>query len=103
MPIPQLPETHIREDIIPLQSDEATLPLKNPETYVPAGTFVQAVMLGGADASAAVNSSSNPVPMLFRITADGTLPNHKKSHLKDCVVTAAVVGDISSERGLIRL
>jgi conjugal transfer pilus assembly protein TraB len=41
--------------------------------------------------------------MLFRIVADGTLPNHKKSHLKDCVVTAAVVGDISSERGQIRL
>ena len=41
--------------------------------------------------------------MLFRIIADGTLPNKHTSHLKDCVVTAAVVGDISSERGQIRL
>lgn len=96
-------EARIREDILPLQSNKEDIPDKNPDTYVPAGTFVQAVMLGGADASAAVNSSANPVPMLFRITAEGTLPNHKKSHLKDCVVTAAVQGDISSERGLIRL
>lgn len=60
-------------------------------------------MLGAADASAGVNGSANPSPLLFRIVAEGTLPNHQKSHLKDCVVTAAVVGDISSERGQIRI
>ena len=97
--------TRIREDILTMNDsmDQKNVPLKNPDTYVPAGTFAKAVMIGGADASAAVNSSANPVPMLFRIVANGTLPNHKTSHLKDCVVTAAVVGDISSERGLIRI
>ena len=96
--------SRIREDVLSLDSTNAeNVPLKNPDSYVPSGTFAKAVMIGGADASAAVNSSANPVPMLFRIVANGTLPNHKKSHLKDCVVTAAVVGDISSERGLIRL
>lgn len=98
---------HIRQDDLSLltisDNEKATEPQKNPDTYVPAGTFVKAVMIGGADASAAVNTQSNPTPMLFRIVAKGTLPNHKKSHLEDCVVTAAVVGDISSERGLIRL
>lgn len=95
----------IREDTLSLSKDqtENSAPLKNPDTYVPAGTFAKAVMIGGADASAAVNAQSNPSPMLFRIVENGTLPNHEKSHLKDCVVTAAVVGDISSERGLIRL
>lgn len=97
----------IREDTLILSISEDKLknkkPLKNPDTYVPPGTFAKAVMIGGADASAAVNAQSNPSPMLFRIVENGTLPNHKKSHLKDCVVTAAVVGDISSERGLIRL
>lgn len=78
-------------------------PKKNPDSFVPAGTFAEAIMLGAADASAGVQAQSNPSPMLFRLVADGTLPNHKKSHLKDCVVTAAVVGDISSERGQIRL
>lgn len=96
----------IREDklsLSPQLTDSDSAPLKNPDTYVPAGSFVEAVMLSGADASAAVNSQSNPEPMVFRLTANGTLPNHKKSHLKDCFVTAAVIGDISSERGKIRL
>lgn len=96
----------IEEDTLNLTKNAAfdkKSPLKNPGTYVPAGTFVKAVMLGGADASAAVNAQANPVPMLFRIIEQGTLPNHQKSHLKNCVVTAAVVGDISSERGMVRL
>jgi conjugal transfer pilus assembly protein TraB len=79
------------------------LPTKNPDSFVPAGTFAEAIMLGAADASAGVNSQSKPIPMLFRIIADGTLPNHKKSHLKNCVAIGAVTGDISSERGEIRV
>lgn len=95
----------IRDDAIILSqpSDSLILPTKNPKDYVPSGTFVKAVTLGGADASAAVNAQSNPQPMLFRIIEDGTLPNNQKSHLKGCLATAAVVGDISSERGFIRL
>lgn len=80
-----------------------TTPSRTPDTYVPAGTFVRAVMIGGADASAGVTSQGNPAPMLFRLLDQGTLPNHHQSHLKDCTTTAAVVGDISSERGQIRL
>ena len=78
-------------------------PSKTPDTFVPAGTFVRAVMLGGADASTGVNSQSNPTPVLFRLLDTGTLPNHHHSHFKDCVATAAAIGDISSERGLMRL
>jgi len=76
---------------------------KNPDNYVAAGTFVRAVMLGGADASAAVNAQANPTPMLFRVLDNGTMPNKQTSHLKGCIATAAVVGDISSERGMVRL
>lgn len=90
-------------DELHLKPSGDQLPKKNADSFVPAGTFAEAIMLGAADASAAVNSQANPSPMLFRVIADGTLPNHKKSHLKDCVATAAVVGDISSERGQIRL
>jgi conjugal transfer pilus assembly protein TraB len=94
----------IREDSLKLIDDEnIRMPFKNPDTYVPSGTFVKAVMLGGADAPAAVTSQSNPKPMVFRVMEQGTLPNHRKSHLKDCTVTAAVAGDISSERGEVRL
>jgi conjugal transfer pilus assembly protein TraB len=93
----------IDNDELKLKSSTEELPKKNPDSFVPAGTFAEAIMLGAADASAGVQAQSNPSPMLFRIIADGTLPNHRKGHLKDCMVTAAVVGDISSERGEIRL
>ncbi len=95
----------IRDDAISLNQPEDTFSLskKNIYDYVPSGTFVKAVALGGADASAAVNAQANPQPMLFRIIEDGTMPNNQKSRLKGCLATAAVVGDISSERGFIRL
>lgn len=77
-------------------------PAKNPDTYVPAGTFVQGIIIEGADAAANVSAQTNPEPMLVRLIANGTLPNRHHSHLKDCVVTLAASGDISSERGKIR-
>ncbi|GAF67735.1 unnamed protein product, partial [marine sediment metagenome] len=100
--------TGISEDILQLTPQNlgfkaSTTPSKNPDTYVPSGTFVRAVMIGGADASAGNTSQNNPTPTLFRIIDPGTLPNHHKSHLKDCVATAAAIGDISSERGQMRL
>jgi conjugal transfer pilus assembly protein TraB len=99
---------NISEDNLKLSSSEVSFGVKNkinktPENYVPSGTFVKAVMIGGADVSAGVMNQANPLPMLFRVLENGTLPNHQQSHLRDCVVTAAVVGDISSERGEIRL
>ena len=60
-------------------------------------------MLGSADVGAGALTQTNPKPMVFRIIDNGILPNGYQSHLKDCLVTAAVVGDISSERGNIRL
>lgn len=94
----------IDTDMLQLQSqNENGIPKKNPDSFVPAGTFIKAVMLGAADAPAGVTSRADPKPLLFRVVDNGTMPNSKKSHLKGCFVTAAVVGDISSERGDIRL
>jgi conjugal transfer pilus assembly protein TraB len=105
---PQNGETGSMQDdavqLKPKQNEPAILiPVKNPDTYVPAGTYVRAVMLGGADASAGVSNQNNPSPTLFRLLDNGMLPNKAKSHLKGCVATAAAIGDISSERGEIRL
>lgn len=100
-PSPQIASTHLH--LAKIQTKLLAKPAKNPDTYVPAGSFVKAVMLGGADVSASATSQTDPTPMLFRLVEEGTLPNQAKSHLKDCVVTAASRGDISSERGLIRL
>lgn len=76
---------------------------KTPETYVPSGSTVNAVLLSGVDASVGVNSSSDPRPVLIRLTGKGSLPNGAYSHLKDCRLTGAAFGDISSSRAHIRL
>lgn len=76
----------------------------NSEHYVPSGTFVRAVILGGADADASVNGQSkNNGVMLFKLLQAGTLPNGQHSRLQGCFVTASSYGDISSERAFVIL
>lgn len=72
------------------------------KNYVPAGSFVRAVMLSGLDAPTGVNNQAEPVPVLLRLTSWGNLPNNATSHIKSCFMTAAGIGDISSERAYIR-
>ena len=74
-----------------------------PDNYVPAGSFALAVMLSGADANAGVSGKSDTTPLTFRILDKGQLPNGQQAHLKGCFVVASVYGDVSSERGEIRL
>lgn len=76
----------------------------NPDHYVPSGTFVRAVVLGGADADASVNGQAkNNGVMLFKLLQPGTLPNGQRSRLQGCFVTASSYGDISSERAYVIL
>jgi conjugal transfer pilus assembly protein TraB len=76
----------------------------SPLKYVPSGTFVRAVVLGGADADASVNGQSkNNGVMLFKLLQPGTLPNGQHSNLQGCFVTASSYGDISSERAYVVL
>ena len=76
----------------------------NPLSYVPSGTFARAIILGGADADASVNGQSkNNGVMLFKLVANGTLPNGQRSHLQGCFVTGSSWGDISSERAYVVL
>lgn len=67
------------------------------------GTFARAVMIGGADANASVNGQSQTTPVLFRIVKPAVLPNGHHINLKGCFVVGTVYGDISSERGEIKL
>jgi conjugal transfer pilus assembly protein TraB len=118
-PLPLLPGAHpkgplnhssswtpsIKSDYLPLTppSADSDTSAKNPKNYVPAGSFVKAMLLSGLDASAGVTSQSQPRPVMLRLLNEGTLPNHQHSHLNDCFVTGAGFGDISSERVYIRL
>lgn len=72
--------------------------IKTPNNYVFSNTFAKAVVLQGADASAGVLSQANPDIMIFQIIDDGVMPNKYRTPLKGCMVSASVIGDISSER-----
>lgn len=72
------------------------------QTYIPAGSYMKALLLNGMDAPTGGQAQSNPAPALLKIIDNGKLPNFFRTQLKDCVVTANGYGELSSERALIR-
>lgn len=76
-------------------------------SYVPAGSYAEAVVLAGADASAGVQSQGDPRPVLLRLTgpAYGAAVDGEASttDLEGCTVTGAAYADLSSEKVYVRL
>jgi conjugal transfer pilus assembly protein TraB len=64
---------------------------------------VKAVVIGGADTSAGVDNQANPTPVLLRLINDGRAPNGHSTDLRNCRLTAAAIGSVSSERSQLRL
>ena len=75
--------------------------------YVPAGSYAEAVVLAGADASAGVQSQGDPRPVLLRLTspAYGAAVEGEASStdLEGCTITGAAYADLSSEKVYVRL
>ncbi len=76
---------------------------KEPTTFLPAGSFMRAVLLSGLDApTAGGKTSAEPYPVLMGVTDLSVLPNRFKMNLKECFVIGAGVGNVSDERAYIR-
>lgn len=73
------------------------------KTYLPTGSFMRAVLLGGMDAPTGGQAQNNPMPVLLRVQDNAFLPNRYRARLKECFVLGSGHGDISSERAHIRL
>lgn len=69
--------------------------VKTPENYVWAGTSVEGVLTTGILGDAGINGSKNTGSGIIRLIDDGRMPNYKKSHLKDCIITYSSYGDLS--------
>ncbi|MFA6038265.1 MAG: TraB/VirB10 family protein [Legionellales bacterium] len=76
---------------------------KTPDEYIPLGSFAEAILLNGLDASTASSASSNPLPVLLRLTSDAVLPRHFKGQMKTCHVVAGAYGELSTTRVMMRL
>ena len=76
-------------------------------TYLPPNSYAPARVLMGVDASTAVSSAADPLPVLLRITgpAVSALANGRPltTDLTGCLVNGSAHGDLSSEKVLIRL
>jgi conjugal transfer pilus assembly protein TraB len=75
---------------------------KKAEDTIPAGTFVEGILLSGLDAPTGNAAKAEPHPVLINLKGKAYLPNKWKSDIKECYVLGSGYGDISSERAYIR-
>jgi len=73
------------------------------KTYIPSGSFMRAVLLGGLDAPTGGQAQNNPWPILLRVQDHAFLPNRFRAKVKECFLLGSGYGDISSERAYLRL
>jgi hypothetical protein len=76
--------------------------------YIPAGSYVKARMLSGADVSTGVNSQNDPNNMLFEIISPAIAPKHKNQAQENervvgCRLMGAAVGQLWTEKAYVRL
>lgn len=76
---------------------------KSMRNFIPETAYVKGVLLGGLSVSTALGSSSEPVPVVIRITNRGTLPKNFDLDLTKCKILGSGYGDLSSERAVIRV
>ena len=70
--------------------------------YIPATSYVSGHLLGGIVVSTSVNSASEPIPVIIKLTNRGNLPKNFAVDIADCRLLGSTYGDISSERAIIR-
>ena len=93
---------------VPNPADEDPAPGPRPlSSWLPAGSYAEAVVLAGVDASVGVSSQGDPRPVLLRLTgkaksaaADGEA---LEADVAGCTLTGAAYGDLSSEKIYVRL
>lgn len=75
--------------------------------YLPPNSFASARVIVGVDASAGVNSQTDPLPVVLRITgpARSVFQNGKllTTKVEGCLVNGAARGDLSSEKVYVKL
>lgn len=84
-----------------LEDDELSAPKSN-WNHIPATSYVTGHLLGGISVSTSINSASEPIPVVIRLTSRGNLPKEFAVDITSCRLLASSYGDISSERAIVR-
>lgn len=80
----------------------AIAPPVSSYNYIPATRYVTGHLLGGLVVSTSVNTQSEPIPVVIKLTDRGNLPKDFAVDIKQCHILASAYGDVSSERAMIR-
>lgn len=75
---------------------------KSSRSFIPETAYVSGILLGGISVSTGAFSSSEPTPVIIRITDRGNLPRNFEVDLRKCRILGSSYGDLSSERAIIR-
>ena len=75
---------------------------KSARSFIPETAYVKGILLGGIAVSTSIGSSSEPVPVVIRITDRGSLPKNFNIDLTHCKIMGSSYGDLSSERAIVR-
>lgn len=66
------------------------------------GSLVSGTLINGVAAPTKVGSSDTPVPVLMRIKRSAIMPNHFTLDIRECMMLGSAIGDLASERVMIR-
>lgn len=83
-------------------ADAGAFKPRKDETFIPAGSIIEGVLLNGMDAPTSGVARKNPVPALLRVKKDAILPNRYAENIRECFVILAGEGELSSERAKMR-
>ena len=107
-PVPAAPMIQVFEGHAdPAGKDAAAPGPRSVSSWLPAGSYADALVLAGVDASAGVSSQSDPRPVLLRLlgparsAAEGG--EALEADVAGCTLTGAAYGDLSSEKVYVRL
>lgn len=70
--------------------------------YLPSGSMITGVLLTGVDAPTGRSAVKDPVPVLVRIKHEAVLPNRYRADVRECFMILEAVGDLASERAMMR-
>ncbi|MBP9777634.1 MAG: hypothetical protein KBD25_00465 [Rickettsiaceae bacterium] len=89
-------------ELVSVTLNNAKPMFKDVTTYLPAGTHIRGVILGGVDAHTEVYGNSQTRVVTIRFVDNGNIPNGFKGNMKDCTMLASAWGNASSERVAMR-
>lgn len=77
---------------------------KDPKYYIPAGSFARGVLMTGVVVGTGTNNSSNPEPIMIRLSHHGIFSKDLKlKNIKEAILIGSCIGEMSSERAKCRL